>query len=188
MRAFRPAAGGVLEAEIEEFEVALLTSLAEQLQALLGGEEEPVDPGLDAFSRLAAAAAREVELDRSDPLIERLFPPAYRDDPRAADDFRRFTEDEARRARLTQARVVLDDLAATGDGARPLRVAPDRVEAWLKTVNALRLSLSVRLGITDERSLAALEKLGPRDPLTPLLDLYDWLGFVLESLLEALAA
>jgi hypothetical protein len=188
MRAFRPAGGGVLEAEIEEFEVALLTSLAEQLQQLLGGEDEPVDPGLDAFSWLAASAGREVELDRSDPLIERLFPPAYLDDPRAAEDFRRFTEDEARRARVAQARVVLDDLAATLDGARPLRVTPERAEAWLKTINALRLSLSVRLGITDEDSLAALEKLGPRDPMTPLLDLYDWLGFVLESLLDALHA
>lgn len=188
MRAFRATGGGVLEAEIEEFEVALLASLAEQLQELLGGEEEPVDPALDAFSRLAAAAGRQVELDRSDPLIERLFPTAYLDDPRAAEDFRRFTEDEARRDRLSQARVVLDDLAATAEGARPLRIGPDRVDAWLKTVNALRLSLSVRLGITDEASLDSLEKLGPRDPLAPLLDLYDWLGFVLESLLDALYA
>nr|NLI49584.1 DUF2017 family protein [Propionibacterium sp.] len=188
MRAFRRAGGGVLEAEIEEFEVALLTSMAEQLQQLLGGEEEPVDHALDAFGWLAASAARTVELDRSDPLIERLFPPAYLDDPRAAADFRRFTEDDARRARVAQARVVLDDLADTGDGARPLRIRPDRVEAWLKTVNALRLSLSVRLRITDEASLDALEAIGPRDPLAPLVDLYDWLGFVLESLLEALDA
>lgn len=188
MRAFRPAAGGVLEAEIEEFEVVLLTSLAEQLQELLGGEEEPVDAALDAFSWLAASAGRAVELDREDPLIERLFPTAYLDDPRAAEDFRRFTEDEARRARLAEARVVIDDLAATRDGVRPLRVRPDGVDAWLKTVNALRLSLSVRLRITDEESLTALEHLGPRDPRTPLIDLYDWLGFVLESLLDALHA
>ena len=65
-------------------------------------------------------------------------------------------------------------------------MGPEHVDAWLKTVNALRLSLSVRLGIVDEASLDLLERLPARDPRTQLMDLYDWLGFVLESLLEAL--
>mgnify|MGYP000851151007 FL=1 len=185
MRAFRRVGDGV-ESEVEEFEAALLTSLVQQLQEMLGGEEPDADPGLDAFQRLAAQGSG-VELDHDDPLIQRLFPDAYAD-PALADEFRRFTEDDARRARVQQAAVVLRCLAATKEGAEPLRVPPADVDAWLKTVNALRLSLSVRLGIADEASLDALARLPARDPRSQLVDLYDWLGFVLESLLDALAS
>ena len=185
MRAFRRVRGA-FEAHLEEFEVALLSSLAEQLRDLLGGPEE-VTPSrsLDAFERLVADQLERVELDHTDPLIERLFPAAYTDGARA-EEFRRYTEEEGRRARVAQASVVLGDLAATREGEEPLRVGPEHVDAWLKTVNALRLSLSVRLGVVDEASLDALERLPARDPRTQLLDLYEWLGFVLESLLEAL--
>lgn len=186
MRAFRRV-GDHLEAELEEFEVALLASLVEQLQDILGGPDSGQPPaGMDAFERLAAVSATQVELDHDDPLIERLFPAAYTDERDR--DFRRFTEDDARRTRLDEASVVLSDLAATADGAEPLRLADDDFEAWVKTINALRLSLSVRLGITDADSLDALQGLSARDPRTHMLDIYDWLGFVLESLLDAAAS
>jgi Domain of unknown function (DUF2017) len=185
MRAFRRVDDGV-ESEVEEFEAALLTSLIQQLQELLGGAESEADAGLDAFQWLAAQRSG-VELDHDDPLIQRLFPNAYAD-PALADEFRRFTEDDARRARVAQASVVLRDLAGTLEGAEPLRVLHADADAWLKTINALRLSLSVRLEIADEASLDALARLPARDPRSQLLDLYDWLGYVLESLLEALAS
>ena len=59
------------------------------------------------------------------------------------------------------------------------------LDAWLKTLNGVRLSLAVRLGIESEDDHADLEKLPARDPRTQLVALYDWLGLVLESLLEA---
>jgi len=186
VRAFRRV-GGAYESEIEEFEVALLSSLADQLVELLGGDGPADAPDLDAFERLVAAQGSGVELDHDDPLIQRLFPDAYAD-PALADEFRRFTEDDARRARIAHADVVRRDLAATREGAEPLSVTPGHVDAWLKTINALRLSLSVRLGIVDEASLDALARLPARDPRSQLVDLYDWLGYVLESLLEALAS
>lgn len=185
MRAFRRV-GTSLEAEIEEVEVVLLASLAEQLQELLGGAEGVRDlQGMDAFQRLAAGESGQVELDHADPLIDRLFPEAYGVAELDA-EFRRFTEDDARLARVRDASVVLADLANTREGTRPLVVSPEHTTAWLKTVNALRLSLSVRLGIVDEQSVEELDRLPARDPRARLVDLYDWLGFVLESLLEAL--
>jgi len=186
MREFRRV-GEAVEAELDEFEVALLTSLTEQLEQLLGGTDDDPDPaGMDAFAWLAASTSSRVELDHDDPLVERLFPPAYPGDAAASADFRRFTEDDARLERLRLAREVLEDLAATRAGVAPLNVGRPRVEAWLKTINALRLSLSVRLGITDEASLDALGRLSARDPRTQIIAIYDWLGYVLESLLEAL--
>lgn len=184
MRAF-VRDGEALAAELEEFEVALLASLCEQLLELLGGDQGPDLRGLDPFQRLAAEHADTVALDVSDPLIKRLFPDAY-GDPSADAEYRRLTTDAARNQRVSDARTVLADLAATSEGARPLHVAPKHVDAWLKTVNALRISLAVRLDIVDESSLASLSRLSARDPRTPVIDIYDWLGYVLESLLSAL--
>ncbi len=177
--------GELVETEIDPDEIDILLSLVESLTDLLGGEAPSLDPSLDAFERLAAAASQTVVLDRRDPLIKRLFPDAY-GDAAASDDFRRFTEDDARLARLADARVVRDDLEATQRGTIPLTIRPGRAEAWLKTLNALRLSLSVRLGITDATSVDALARLSMRDPRAYQLAVYDWLGEVLESLLDAL--
>lgn len=183
MRPFSPDAGAY-ETRLEEHEVVLLTSLVQQLADLLGegrGASRPDDP----FERWAREFDASVELDHDDPLIRRLFPDAY-DDAAAAADFRRYTEDAQRRTRLDHARVVLDDLARCADGSRPLRVASGHVEAWLTTVNALRLSLAVRLGIDDEQTHTELLALPARDPRAYVVGLYEWLGLVLESLLEAL--
>lgn len=184
MRAFERR-GEHLEAHLEEFEVALLASLCEQLQQLLGGAEMPDLRGLDPFQRLIAEHGSSVELDRDDPLIRRLFPDAYGDGARDQ-EFRRYTQDESRRSRVADAAIVLADLEATREGSEPLRVPLGHVDAWLKTINSLRLSLAVRLGIVDEASLNALGRLPARDPRTHLVDIYDWMGFVLESLLQAL--
>lgn len=184
MRAFTRD-GEVLTAELEEFEVALLASLCEQLQQLLGGAEQPDLRGLDPFERLAAEHSASVELDRSDPLIRRLFPDAY-GDAEADAEYRRLTVDAARGQRVGDAGIVLGDLVATGEGEADLRIPAEHVDAWLKTVNALRLSLAVRLEITDAASADALARLSARDPRMPLVDIYDWMGFVLESLLESL--
>ena len=80
---------------------------------------------------------------------------------------------------------LLPVLAATADGKEPLVVAKADLDAWLKTLNGVRLSLAVRLGIESEDDHADLEKLPARDPRTQLVALYDWLGLVLESLLDA---
>lgn len=186
MRAFHRGSGAIM-AEMEPVEVEMLASLVEQLQEILGGEQSEVDAsGMDAFDWLAATQTTSVELDHSDPLIERLFPVAYDADTAAADDFRRFTEDDSRRTRIAEARVVRDDLDATDEGAQPLWIAPGHVDAWLRTLNSVRLALSVRLGIVDEQSLDDIASLPGTDARLYLYAWYEWLGEVLESLLEAL--
>ena len=77
-------------------------------------------------------------------------------------------------------------LAATREGLEPLRIAPGHVDAWLRTLNSLRLALSVRLGIADEQSLDEIAALPETDPRAYLYAWYEWLGEVLESLLDAL--
>lgn len=182
MKAFR-ADGVRFTAKLEEVEVALLTSLVEQLCDLLG--DGPDADSDDPLARWASDAAAARRLDRGDPVIQRLFPDAYADDRVAAEEFHRYTADEQRRGRLAAAHLVLADLAATHAGRRPVTVASGHVDAWLKTVNSVRLSLAVRLGIEAEDDHEELERLHADDPRAYVLELYDWLGFVLESLLEA---
>lgn len=176
--------GTDLVAELDDFEVALVASLVTQVVDLIGGaaEAEASDP----FSRWASELQGDTVLDRSDPVVLRLFPDAYDGDPAASAEHRRYSQDAQRRQRIADSEVVLADLAATLDGEEPLVVSIADVDAWLKTLNGVRLSLAVRLGIESESDHRDLERLPARDPRTQLVALYDWLGLVIESLLDAL--
>lgn len=181
---------GDLVAELDDLEVSLLASLVGQVSDLLGGSPGQGYAGAsgagdDPFARWADEMSAE-PLDRSDPVVRRLFPDASADDLTAA-EHRRLSEDALRRGRVEDSGVVLADLEATGNGRRPLVVTDEHLGAWLKTLNGVRLALSVRLGIETTEDHDDLERLSPRDPRAQVVSLYDWLGAVLESLLEASA-
>ena len=71
-----------LVTDLEEVEVALLTSLVSQVDELLGGAgERAAAPGAsDPFAAWESEFAAGVALDRTDPVIGRLFPDASADD------------------------------------------------------------------------------------------------------------
>ena len=82
-----------------------------------------------------------------DPALARLLPDAYRDDPDAAGEFRRYTEQSLRSAKQEVARTVLDTLPADGG---PVKLSREQAQAWLRALNDVRLALGVRLGVTEE--------------------------------------
>lgn len=169
---------------LAEYEFTLLKSLAEQLIGLLEADElpPPEDDPLAAWE----AEMKGSQLDPTDPVIARLFPPAYRDDPAAQADFRRYTENAQRRAKIDQAGIVLAAMAVADPQERRVDIAPEEVEAWLKTVAAIRLSLAVRLGIERAEDLEGFEELSEDDPRTFIYSVYEWLGYFLETLLSRL--
>jgi hypothetical protein len=57
--------------------------------------------------------------------------------------------------------------------------------AWLGALNDMRLALGVRLKI-ENSDYQHLELLAPDDPLRGVYMVYTWLGWLQESLLEAL--
>src|SRR5258706_381279 len=77
--------------------------------------------------------------DRADPVVERLFPDIYPDDPTISAELRRYTEDDLRSAKLEQAAMLLDALpveASRGPGGcarsgpvRLRRTGPDQAPA-----------------------------------------------------------
>jgi hypothetical protein len=124
---------------------------------------------------------------RADEAIARLVPDAYADDPSAADEFREATEADLLGRREADARIVLASIGEAAELAddadnetltEEIALALDgaTVQSWLRTLAAVRLVLASRLGITDE----------DYDHDDPRFGIYDWLGFRLNSLVEAL--
>ncbi len=187
MRAFERTAGGVVW-HCSEVEVGLLASMATQLIELVDPPAEATDP----FAALQAELEAD-PLDRDDPAVARLFPAAYREDDAADAEFRALTEAAMRRAKACEAQVVLDALAAadlpagSGDEGSGVVTVPDAdVDAWLRTLNALRLTLGARLGIETAEIAAVVDELDDDHPAYPVVQMYHWLGYVQTALLEAL--
>lgn len=120
-----------------------------------------------------------------DPAVTRLVPDAYPDDEEAGRDFRRATEDDLLDRRRDDAQRVRDDLTASSalsDGPDTdvvdVALAPDHARSWMRGLAALRLVVASRLGIEHEDD---------HDADDPRFGVYDWLGYRLEGLVEALS-
>jgi len=119
-----------------------------------------------------------------DPAIERLTPDVYPDDAEASREFRAVTRSDLLRRRASDARAVLEGLPRdaqdpSDDAFAPVEITldPEHVEAWLRTLAALRLVVASRLGIVTEED--------GYDPEDPRYGVYEWLGYRLESLIQA---
>jgi hypothetical protein len=118
-----------------------------------------------------------------DPVLARLLPDAYSDDPEAAGEFRKYTEPGLRSAKFEVARQMLDTLPEAGGR---IQLTKEQALAWLKALNDVRLALGVRLGVTEEFE-EQWGRLKPDDPQWAAYEVYAWLGAVQESLVQALA-
>ena len=114
--------------------------------------------------------------DLSDPSLRRLFPTAYPEDPERDQEYRQLVGDEL----LERRQASLDTLLATVDATK---LSEDELTAWMTSVNDLRLVLGTRLDVSEEMDPVP----GTDDPNAPLLMLYGYLGYLLESIVEALA-
>ena len=190
-------ARGKTTLRLDTDELQLLMQAVNELIGLLDdGVTQPfpelVHDAEDPFSAWEASFGSEPSIEdelteiEHDPVERRLFPPAYPDDPAASSDFQRFTQDEQRRSKIRDAMTVLDDLESVTRGIA--RIPSDHYDAWMKTLNNLRLVLSVMLGITDEISNAEAAERPDEDPRAWLFTVYSWLGWMLESLLECVLA
>jgi Domain of unknown function (DUF2017) len=116
-------------------------------------------------------------LATDDPALERLFPPAYADDPEAEDEFAELTHGELREGKLSALQVMEATLDAR-------RVDEEQMLAWLGALNDLRLVLGTRLDVTEEMYEAPLPE---DDPRAAEYTLYHYLGWLQEQVVAALA-
>lgn len=139
----------------------------------------------DAEIALLGTLARQVAevvggADLDDPAVRRVLPDAYPDDPEASAEFRRFTQTDLAGRKVANAERIAESL--DGATAGLLRLDTVAAGAWLRGLTDIRLILASRLGIESDADAES-------DALDPVMrDVYDWLGFVQNSLVEALDA
>jgi len=193
MEVFRPTRDGGASVRLNAGEATLLRSLITQVMDLIadarpeqgtsaGWRDASEDPG--DLAGLDALLSEDQPLAApQDPVLARLLPDGYRDDPGAASEFRRYTESSLREAKQASAQTLLDTLPAAGGR---IRLTGDQARAWLRALNDVRLAFGVRLEVTEdfEEQLAVLD---PDDPKVAAFEVYGWLGAVQASLVDALA-
>jgi hypothetical protein len=110
-----------------------------------------------------------------DPSVRRLFPPAYPDDAERDAGYQVLTRDELLEHRL----AALDVVEATLGGDE---IDDKAMSAWMGTLNSLRLVLGTRLDVDEE-----LPALDSADPLAPAYAVYEFLGWLLSQVVDALS-
>lgn len=209
MSIFKRLDDGSLSITFTSQEAHVLINLTEQLVELLSegdGQSHQVDPLLHLVGISNADSLPE------DPVLRRLLPNAYADE-KSAGEFRRYTEHGLREKKKAHALAIYEALLPqdeewTGDtpldkGFLTVTFPSAQSLEWLGGLNDLRLALAVRLGIgtnlgeskgaekEEEPSNAEslhkkYELMVDSDPMKAVYSVYSWIGWLQQSLLEAL--
>jgi len=190
---FQPRRGGGAVATFNGFEADLLRSLASQLVELLRNEVAAPVEAEDPLEELLNFDGPTAEPD--DPVLARLFPNAYPADDEAAGEFRRFTERGLRDGKVRGAMAIVDALEEAGLPAEldegslhvDVELAADQAIDWVKSFTDIRLALATRLGVA-EGDEDYWHTLPDDDPRTHVHEIYEWVGYLQETLVESLAS
>jgi hypothetical protein len=192
MRPFKRRRRGGVVATFEPEEAHVLANLASQVVELL--RDRNGDPEADPDPLALQLGMGGPSLPPEDPVLRRLLPDAYGDDAEESAEFRRFTERSLTSAKVANAQSLIASLEAGGlgeadDSGQEVVVEVElddaQVQAWLRSLTDIRLSIAVRLGIdSDDDVLAVAESDDPA--VQAMSDVYDWLGYVQETLVGAL--
>lgn len=132
-----------------------------------------------AVLRSLPAQLREVlEIAPESAAARRLNPPAYSDHPAHEEEFRRLMGDDLQERQLA-ALAVLEETVEQD------RLSEEQAHGWLSALNSLRLVLGTQLDVTEDMEE---ELLHGGDPRAPGFALYGYLSWLLNELVEALAA
>ncbi|MET7332815.1 DUF2017 domain-containing protein [Nonomuraea sp. NPDC005650] len=169
---FSPGKTGGVVAEFEAAEVSLLRSLVSMMLGIV----EPGRTSDDPLERALGIGGGEAP---SDPVLARLFPSAY-EDAKDSMEFRRYTEATLRDGKRADAQTVFD----TARSGRA-ELTPEQAQAWLRSLNDVRLTLGTKLDVTEEvhDEIAVMSE---DDPRYPAYLTYDWLTYLQDSLVRAL--
>ncbi len=186
---FRRSRGGGARAHLDDVEARMVASLAAQVVELLrDGVAAPDDDAADPLTALVGLGASGPLPTPDDPVVARLLPDAYADDESEAADFRRHTEPGLRDRKVANASAVIASLGDTDEGGGAgvdVDLDAAGVDAWLRCLTDVRLALGTRLGV-DQDDDERWEQMPDDDPGKAMHDVYDWLGFVQETLLRTL--
>ena len=173
------------------FEADLLRSLASQIVELLRNERAVPDSSRDPFEAMMDFSGPTSSPE--DPVLARLFPSAYPDDQEAAAEFRRFTESALRDGKAAAACTIIDALEESGlppelteEGLMiDVELDEETAQTWLRSFTDIRLALATRLEV-EEGDEDYWYSLPDDDPRAQAHDIYEWVGWLQETLVGAL--
>jgi hypothetical protein len=134
----------------------------------------------DLIARLLGEMRQLLLGEADQPVLRRLFPPAYHlaDDAEADAEYRRLMSEDLAASRLTAIATVLDALQAGS------LADEDAALAFLQSINSLRLVLGTLLDVGENDDLAAIAE---DDPMVGEYHLYGFLSWVLDWAVQALS-
>ncbi|MCQ4118673.1 oxidative stress transcriptional regulator AosR [Rhodococcus tibetensis] len=184
--------GGVkLRSEMDAHEATVLRSLVASVLGLL--EERARSAPQDELAALTGMRTGNTA-PPDEEVLARLLPDFHRPSADAPDDadgraeakadingaLRGLHEPEIIDAKLTAGSVILHTVPENGG---KVLLTPEQADAWLSGLNDVRLALGTNLGIDADTP----DELDPDDPRAPHLDIYHWLTWMQDSLVQVLA-
>ncbi|HKN95474.1 MAG TPA: DUF2017 domain-containing protein [Pseudonocardiaceae bacterium] len=177
--------GDKLTAVFDRQEAALVRGLVRQVVEMLEvrAEEAPTDELADLTGiRTGPSTAPD------DPILSRLLPDFHRldddapsqEDQNSAAALRSLHEPELLELKTGVAGVLLDTCPPDGG---EIRLTLEQADAWLASLNDVRLALGTALDVSEDMP----DQLPDDDPREPHLEVYHWLTWVQESLVQAMS-
>jgi hypothetical protein len=184
--------GGGASVWLSAGEATLLRTLVVPVMELLNDPARPTPPPesepaestdlFDDLEKMFNETTAEPPETPVDPVLARLLPDAYQDDPESAGEFRKYTESSLREAKKYFAQTLLETIPPKGGR---VKLSADQARDWLRALNDVRLMFGVRLEVTEDFE-EQLTTLDPKDPRVAAFEVYGWLGAVQESLVRAI--
>ncbi|MFI6432138.1 DUF2017 domain-containing protein [Rhodococcus oryzae] len=179
--------GGVkIRSEMDAREASVLRSLVSSVLALL--EDRAAAVPQDDLAELTGLRTGNSDAP-TDATLARLLPNFYRAEAdregtqaqganmNAA--LRSLHEPEIIDAKLAAGSVILHTVPPEGG---KVSLTPEQADAWLAGLNDVRLALGTTIGIDADTP----DELEPDDPRAPHLDVYHWLTWMQDSLVQVL--
>jgi hypothetical protein len=191
---------GRFTASLSPWERALVLTSMEQTRAMLDARSgEPpadefeaimADAGIaDAEPDAVGQAAPEPAQPDPDPAVRRLLPDGHREDPAVAAEFRRLTEEGLRQRKAATLGAAIEALSSDAD-REVVDLDRRQAESVLVALTDVRLVLGERLALRSDEDADALQgflrSLGSEHPLAPVVEYYDFLTWLQETLAESL--
>ncbi len=134
-------------------------------------DREERDLVIRLMEELKALLTEEEDDDEApNPLLLRLFPAVYPDDPEKEAEYQRLMRDELVASRVAAIDTVVQILSPDG----PKHLNEGQTLAFMQSINAVRLVLGSMLGISDD------DEEDDEVPDTPEHHLYAFLSWLLE--------
>ncbi len=115
-------------------------------------------------------------LDQDAPILTRLFPTAYADNPEMDAGYQILARDQL----VDQRREAIDIVRSTAENSI---LNEEELAAWMRVVNDLRLVIGTRLDVSEDD-----HELDENDPDAELMQVYHLLGVVLSDIVEAMTS